>query len=231
MGKLRTYLGCMNSMKSSTLLLRAHQFEGVGCNVIVLKSKEDKRNPGVIHSRALKDKRQCYTFKKSDDLFELVNNIIFRSLQQMAYSTEINFESRKRFVLFVDESNLLTKEQVYQLWRLSKSSMYEIDVYVFGLKMTYKNKPFESAIELFSYSDSIEEIKSMCSKQDCFEKATTHLLYVNDIPVKEGNDTLIGDVYGSIRFESVCQCCWHKTHAEHEINLKNKNKKEDLNKE
>lgn len=215
MGKLRYYFGTMSSMKSSTVLLRAHQFKSVGCNVILLKSSEDTRNPGVISSRALKETKPCKLFSKEDNLFDLVVEMINDRLKTLS-EEELKFEAKKKTVVFVDESNLLTTDQVNHLWNLSKSYLHDIDIYVFGLKMTYKNTLFESAAELFARADSVEEIKSMCSNPMCNDKATTHLLYVNDIPVKNGDDVLIGDVVGDVRFESVCQSCWNLTHIAHD---------------
>ena len=41
LGKLRYYYGCMNSMKSSTLLMKSYQFEQSGCRVLLFKPSFD----------------------------------------------------------------------------------------------------------------------------------------------------------------------------------------------
>ncbi len=56
--------------------------------------------------------------------------------------------------------------------------------------------------------DTVEEIKSMCSR--CDNKATTHLRLIDNTPVFEGKDKIVGDVTGTERYESVCQVCYHK---------------------
>lgn len=202
-GKLRYYYGTMNSLKSGTLLTKAHQFKEAGCEVICLKPSFDTRNEGVIHSRAIASSQPCYVFDKDKDLFKFVYSIMGQLLNEGKSLTKI--------VVFVDEVNFVTKEQVEQLWRLSRSP-YKINVFTYGLKNTYQNTLFEATEELLVLADTVEEIKSMCSK--CSNKATTHLRYVNDKPVFTGEEHVIGDVEGEERFLSVCQSCWHKAHDE-----------------
>lgn len=202
-GKLRYYYGTMNSLKSGTLLTKAHQFKEAGCEVICLKPSFDTRNEGVIHSRAIASSQPCYVFDKDKDLFKFVYSIMGQLLNEGKSLTKI--------VVFVDEVNFVTKEQVEQLWRLSRSP-YKINVFTYGLKNTYQNTLFEATEELLVLADTVEEIKSMCSK--CSNKATTHLRYVNDKPVFTGEEHVIGDVEGEERFLSVCQSCWYKAHDE-----------------
>ena len=200
-GKLRYYHGCMNSLKSGTLLTKAHQFKEAGCEVICLKPAFDTRNEGVIHSRAITSSQSCYVFDKDKDLFKFVYSIMGQMLQEG--------KNLYKVVVFVDEVNFITKEQVQQLWKLSRVT-YGVNVFAYGLKNTYQNTLFEAAEELFVLADTVEEIKSMCNK--CSNKATTHLRYVNEVPVFTGTECIVGDVNGTERYESLCQECWHKVY-------------------
>ena len=64
MGKLRFFYGTMNSMKSATLLMKAHQFKETGANVILLKPSLDTRDFGYIRSRAMAEEQTCVRFDK-----------------------------------------------------------------------------------------------------------------------------------------------------------------------
>ena len=202
-GKLRYYYGCMNSLKSGTLLTKAHQFKEAGCEVICLKPSFDTREKGVIHSRAISSSQPCYVFDKNKDLFKFIYSIMGQLLREG--------KDIYRVVVFVDEVSFITKEQVQQLWKLTRCP-YNVNVFTYGLKNTYQNTLFESAEELLIVADTVEEIKSMCSV--CTNKATTHLRYVNDKPVFTGEDCIVGDVAGEERYVSVCQECWHRVHNE-----------------
>lgn len=196
MKKLRYYYGTMNSMKSATLLMKAHQFEISGCKVFLFKPAFDSRDYGEVKSRAIQYGRECRVFTKDVDILEMVLDIP-------------DIKNNDRVVLFFDEINFMTKEQIRQLWTLSK--YHNMDIFCYGLKLSYNNRMFEASEELLILADTVEEIKSMCSR--CGNKATTHLRLVNDIPVFEGNDKIVGDVTGTERYESVCQVCYAKEYV------------------
>ena len=193
MKKLRYYYGCMNSMKSATLLMKAHQFEQAGCKVFLFKPAFDNRDYGEIRSRAIQYGRECTIFSKDVNLIDLVLK-------------KIDINANDRVVLFFDEINFMTKEQIKQLWILSKH--HNIDVFCYGLKLTYKNRMFEASEELLILADTVEEIKSMCSK--CDNKATTHLRLINNKVVVEGENYIIGDITGEEKYLSVCQKCYYE---------------------
>lgn len=195
MKKLRYYYGCMNSMKSSTLLLKSYQFESSGCKVLLFKPAFDSRDYGEIRSRAITYGRECNVFTKDVNLVDMVLSI-----------PDIKSD---RVVLFFDEINFMTKEQIRQLWTLSK--YHNMDIFCYGLKLSYNNKLFEASEELLILADTVEEIKSMCSR--CDNKATTHLRLIDDTPVFEGKDKIVGDVTGTERYESVCQVCYAKEYG------------------
>ena len=60
-------------------------------------------------------------------------------------------------------------------------------------------------------ADTSEEIKSKCYY--CENKATTHLRLIDDTPVFEGKDKIVGDLTGTERYESVCQVCYAKEYG------------------
>ena len=181
----------MNSLKTGTLLTKVYQFERCGCNTILLKPSFDTRDSGVIKSRAISEGRVCHTFDHNTDLYLLINTLK---------------QSGMKNVVFVDEVSFIQPEQVHHLWEASRG--LDVDVFTYGLKTNYLNELFEASKELLILADTIEEIKSMCSR--CHNKATTHLRYVNDKPVFDGDSCIAGDINGEDYYVSVCQECWHK---------------------
>ena len=193
MKKLRYYYGTMNSMKSATLLMKAHQFEEAGCKVFLFKPSFDNRDFGEIKSRAIQCGRECIVFNKD-------TNLIYLILKKL----DIDFKDR--IVLFFDEINFMTKDQIRQLWILSKH--HNIDIFCYGLKLSYKNELFEASKELLILADTVEEIKSMCSR--CDSKATTHLRLVDNKAIFDGEECIVGDICGEEKYLSVCQKCYHE---------------------
>lgn len=206
--KLRYYYGTMNSAKSANILMKTFQFEQSGCRVFLFKPAFDTRDLGEIRSRAIKYSRECFVFTKDVNVRDLVINVL-----------QSNTEGEEKpTVLFFDEINFMTREQVFQLWRLSKE--FDLDIYCYGLKLSYNNRLFDATEELIIMADTIEEIKSMCSR--CKNKAKTHLRIVNGKAIFGDKDYIVGDISGEERYESVCTECWMKEHEKwRKENLKN----------
>lgn len=204
-GKLYYFYSCMGAMKSGTLITKYYQFQNTS-NVdliIAMKPREDTRTVGTISSRAIKTELPCYVFDKDKDLHKFVFSLMGQHLAKG--------EKLKNVIVFVDEINFATKEQVKQLFNLTRSQ-YNVKVFAYGLKTNYLNELFESSQQLLIMADEVAEIKSMCST--CTNKATTHLRYVNGKPVFEGNPCIVGDLAGEERYVSVCQECWHRVYNE-----------------
>ena len=183
--KLYFLYGSMNSAKSLNLLAKAHQFEDAGFKVMLLKPSEDTRSLGKISSRVGLEK-ECYLINEQDNLFK-------------------DLEYSKYDVIMVDEVQFLTKEQIQQLWKISRTGRR---VFCYGLKTTFLNTLFDASLELMIMADKIEEIVSKCKY--CSNKATTHLKLGGDMTKAKQ----VGDVEESglseIVYESVCQECYAK---------------------
>lgn len=181
------YYGVMASGKSLSLLVSAFQEEKNGNDVLVLKPYDERDKDEVTSRVGLK--RKCITFNKEDNLLNLVAKL------PKSYTH-----------IYIDECQFLTKEQIIQLWRLSKIGM---EVLCFGLKTNFKNELFDSISTLMVYADKIKAIQPSCSCKHCGDIATTHLLIVDGKVVLDFPEKFEGDVEGSTRFECVCQKCWH----------------------
>ena len=204
-GKLYYFYSCMGAMKSGTLITKHHQFQNTN-NVdliIAMKPAEDTRTNGTISSRAIKTELPCYIFDKDKDLYKFVFSLMGQHLAKG--------QKLRNIVVFVDEVNFATKEQVKQLFNLTRSQ-YNVKVFAYGLKTNYLNELFESSEQLLIMADEVTEIKSMCSK--CNRKATTHLRIVDDKPVFCGESKIVGDLKSDAKeyYMSVCQTCWYETY-------------------
>lgn len=191
MGKLYYYYGTMASAKSATLLMKAHQFSSTGEKCLLLKPGFDTRTNSTIKSR-IGVERECVNILEEDNVYQMIGNYI------RLY--------RYKFI-FIDEVQFLTKEQIFQLWKLTRNKEFNVSIFTFGLKTDYMNNLFDASKELLIYADDIHELKSMCKY--CSKKATTHLRIVGDKVVRHGEQNIVGDNVGKERYVSVCQECFH----------------------
>lgn len=210
-GKLYYFYSTMNGGKSATLILKEFQFRQSGSTTFVLKPSFDTRSEDTIKSRAIKNELPCHVFGNDTDLYKLVFSLMGQHLSNGGNLDDV--------CVFVDEVNFATKNHVEQLWRLTRSR-YNIKVFCYGLKTNYLNELFEASERLLVLSDNTEELKSKCSMSDCQSKATTHLRYIDDKPMFEGESKIVGDIMGDSKYISVCQTCYYKLKGENDYEVK-----------
>lgn len=190
MGKLKYYYGTMASGKSATLLMNVYQKERNNVKSIILKPYEERDKNKVVSRVGIE--KECITFSNERNLLNLIRDLSTKEDVQHFY---------------IDECQFLAPEQVHQLWLCTRK--HNINVYCFGLKTTFKNALFTGIEKLMVYADQIQELEPKAICKYCNEDATTHLLMVNGEPVLDFPEKFEGDTEGAIRFECVCQGCWH----------------------
>lgn len=179
MAQLFYQYGCMNSSKSATLLMVAHNYESQGKKVLLFTPDVDDRSGvGVIASRVGINKK-AHALSKDEDVFEIVKEKVNEN------------NSEKIHCVLVDESQFLTREHVIQLTLVVDK--LNIPVMCYGLKNDFKNNLFEGSEALLVHADKIIEIKTICSKRECGEKAIMNLRLSDGEPVYEGQQVQIGD--------------------------------------
>lgn len=188
--KLYYFYGAMNSAKSLNLLAKAHQFEETGSKVLLMKPTRDDRDYGYIKTRAGL-KKECRLIGENVDMIK-----------------DLDICYAKYDYLLVDEAQFLSREQVINLWQISRMG---VRVFAYGLKNSSKNELFKSTKQLLIMSDEFEEIKSKCSR--CRNKATTHIKFGGTDEEIETGDVYADDGY-VVRYESVCQECYIKHHID-----------------
>lgn len=179
MAQLYYYYGAMQSSKSASLLMVAHNYESQGKKVLLFTPDVDDRSGvGVIASRVGIDKK-AHALSKDEDVFEIVKEKINEN------------NSDKIHCVLVDESQFLTREHVVQLTLVVDK--LNIPVMCYGLKNDFQNNLFEGSETLLIHADKIIEIKTICAKENCGKKAIMNLRLSEGKPVYEGKQIQIGD--------------------------------------
>ena len=99
--------------------------------------------------------------------------------------------SEKIYCILIDEAQFLSREQIVQLSRVV--DWLGIPVMCYGLKNDFQNNLFEGSEALLLYADKIQEIKTICMKENCGKKAIMNLRLSDGKPVYHGEKIQIGD--------------------------------------
>ena len=152
MAKLYFSYAAMNAGKSTILLQAAHNYRERGMDVLLLTSalyRED--SDGHISSRiGISSEATLYT--DTVDLFALVQDVMAKG---------------RLDAIFVDEAQFLTKEQVWQLARVT--DYLHVPVLAYGLRTDFQGELFEGSSALLAIADNLREIRTIC---ECGSKAT-----------------------------------------------------------
>jgi len=142
----------MNAGKSTSLLQSSYNYLERGMQTLLLAPKMDNRyGEGKITSR-IGLQAEASIFGKDEDLFELVEGVVA--------DTEIH-------CVMVDESQFLSREQVFQLCKVCDE--LHLPVLAFGIRTDFQGEPFEGSKYLLAWADNLNEIKTICH---CGRKAT-----------------------------------------------------------
>ncbi len=121
-------------------------------------------------------------------------------LATLAHPKEIRAESARQTIhcVLVDESQFLTRQQVYQLSEVVDK--LDIPVLCYGLRTDFRGELFVGSQYLLAWSDKLVELKTICF---CGRKASMVLRLDQDgRPYNEGEQVVIG---GNERYVSVCR--------------------------
>ena len=185
MAKLYYKYGAMNSGKTMEILRTAHNYEENNFKVIVVKPSIDKKGSSTIVSRSGASRTVDYLVTPN----ELVSFLI---------------RDDNPKVILADEAQFFSKEQIEDLWLLTKEK--DIKIFCFGLKTDFLVNSFPGSKRLFELADKMEEITTLC---ECGEKAMFNLRKVNGEPVFDGEQVAI-DGFDSVTYIPVCGNCYIK---------------------
>lgn len=187
MAKLHFRYGAMNSGKTTILIQTAFNYEERDQKVIIIKPSIDTKGCDNISSR-------IGAKRKVDELISPEDSII----------EKIDKHLDNLCCILVDEAQFLKKEQIDELWRITK--IYNIPVIAFGLRTDFKTNGFEGSTRLLELADELDEMPTICR---CGKKARFNGRKINGEFVSEGNSVEI-DNNPKIEYESLCGSCYLK---------------------
>lgn len=174
----------MNAGKSTALLQVAHNYEENGRAVRIFTAEIDHRyGRGYVTSR-LGPRRAVETFGESTDFGEA-----------LAGGGGLS-------CVLVDEAQFLTPPQVKQLHRVAH--VQDVPVICYGIRSDFLGEPFPGAAYLLALSDSLEEVKNICT---CGKKATMNVrVDERGRRVTRGSQIAIE---GDVRYVQMCGKCFY----------------------
>ena len=182
--KLYFKYGAMNSGKTMEILRTAHNYEENGYKVLIVKPFCDTKGNDFIVSRVGVSRHVDYLLKQN----ELLSDVI-----KQDYPT----------VILVDEAQFLSKEQIDDLWLITKN--LDIDVFCYGLRTNFRLEGFPGAIRLFELADVMEELVTIC---ECGRKAKFNARVVDGEYILHGEQVAIDGIDAS--YEVLCGNCYLK---------------------
>ncbi len=183
MAKVYFYYSSMNAGKSTNLLQSSYNYRERGMNTLVLAPEfDDRYGVGRVTSR-IGLETPARTFSMQDDLFALARE---------------SLANDGLHCILIDEAQFLTRDQVFQLCRVSDE--LGVPVLAYGLRTDFRGEPFEGSKYLLAWADVLNEIKAICH---CGRKATMVLrLDERGRAIREGSQVEIG---GNDRYVSMCR--------------------------
>lgn len=187
MAKLYFRYSAMNAGKTTQLLQVKYNYEERGQTVILFKPVIDNReNTTKIRSR-IGLEAEAVLIDSETDLLQTVR---------------LELQHHPIHCVLIDEAQFLSRQQVLQL--CSVVDDLNIAVIAYGLRADFKGDLFPGSEALLAFSDSIEELKTICW---CGKKAIMNTRLVNGKPVYEGEQIYIG---GNESYISLCRKHWRE---------------------
>ena len=187
MAKLNFKYSTMNAGKSLDLIRTVYNYEENGYKVLVLKPSIDTKGEDYIVSRIGLKRKVDYLIKREDNVIDLLKD---------------KLEGIK--CIFIDESQFLTREQVDQLFLISKN--FNIDVICYGLRLNFQMNAFEGSLRLLEIAEELDELKTMCK---CGNIARYVGRKVDGKYTLEGDEVVI-DGTKNVEYIPLCGDCYLK---------------------
>ncbi len=185
MAKLYFRYSAMNAGKTTQLLQVKYNYEERGQNVLLLKPSADNREG---------------TEKIKSRIGLECDGVVIDPETDISILVRQNMENQTIHCLIIDEAQFLSRAQVLQLCCVVDD--LNIPVIAYGLRSDFKGNLFPGSEALLTFSDSIEELKTICW---CGKKAIMNTRLLNGKPTYEGEQIQIG---GNESYISLCRRHW-----------------------
>jgi len=188
MAKLYFHYSTMNAGKSTALLQASHNYRERGMETLLLTAQLDDRvAQGKIGSRI--------GISANSDLFNPETNL-FAKIEKRLKRTTLA-------CVFLDESQFLTPEQVWQLARAVDD--LGVPIMCYGLRVDFRGRLFPGSAALLALSDEMREVRTICF---CGKKATMVVRQdENGDVITQGAQVQIG---GNETYVSLCRRHWRE---------------------
>lgn len=183
MAKFHFKYGAMNSGKSDSLMKTAHNYEERGLQVVTIKPSIDTKGGDSIVARAGLKRKADILAHPNDNLLDMITA-----------RAAVN-------CVLVDEAELLSEEQISQLYRVAKHQ--DISVICYGLRADFRNTLFAGSKRLFELADNIEKLPTMCF---CGRQAEFNTRKIDGEYVFAGDQVAIEQ--GQVTYDSLCGDCY-----------------------
>lgn len=186
MKKLHFKYATMNAGKSIDLIRTAHNYEENGYQVLIIKPSIDTKGQNFIESRIGLKRKVDLMLDKND---QILNKVDLKNID----------------CILVDESQFLTRDQVDELYLITKK--YNISVICYGLRVNFKMESFEGSRRLLEISEVLEEITTLCK---CGNIARYVGRQVDGKYVSDGEEVVIDGSKASVKYIPLCGTCYLK---------------------
>lgn len=142
----------VNAGKSANLIMRAHSCKerNIEFRILVPEIAQERDGKSKVSSR-IGFEQKANAIGKDKNPFEMI-------MQEVIFKKSIGKEEQPIQVVFVDEAQFLTREQVLGLTKIVDD--LSIPVFAYGLRTDFKGEPFEGSRYLLSWADNIEEVST-----------------------------------------------------------------------
>ncbi|HAU22675.1 MAG TPA: thymidine kinase [Erythrobacter sp.] len=183
MAKLYFYYASMNAGKSTTLLQADFNYRERGMHTMLWTARLDDRGEDAAIESRIGLGADAHRYGADTDLWAEIMD---------------SHERKPLNCVLVDEAQFLSKDQVWQLARLSDEA--GIPVLCYGLRTDFQGELFPGSAALLGIADALVELKAVCH---CGRKATMNLrVDESGKAVKQGEQTEIG---GNDRYLALCR--------------------------
>ena len=153
----------INAGKTANLILSAHACNERGItNLIFVPSVASGRDGFNKVSSRIGIHQDAISISEKDNIYEMVHNMIIDK------GTKLPIQ-----IVFIDEAQFLTPDQVAQLTQIADS--LDIQVHAYGLRTDFKGEPFEASKYLLAWADKIEEVKTWAENSYTARKAIMNI--------------------------------------------------------
>lgn len=183
MAKLYFKYGAMGSSKTAQALITKFNYEELGMSVWLIKPSVDTRDGADIIRSRIGLEAVAHIITPDQDIVEEYKKL------------------GRHDVIIADEAQFFTPAQIDQLRQIVDGE--DLPVLCFGLRTDFLTHFFPGAQRLMELSDSLTEIKTVCS---CGRKATVNArIDSTGRIVTEGDQLLLG---GNDSYVAMCHKCW-----------------------